>query len=351
MGDDDWEKKRHRKDDDGDRKKKDKKGLLDRIFEMLDGPNGATLLKLMATGLICLTTAGLAGILLLAQASTNLLMTTAGIGLGTTAVTWLFGGWKKQVQAAAKVKNHESEAPYEVLLYYKYLHLPDPHAYAAEHQALCEKLKLRGRILIAKEGINGTVSGTAEQCAQYRDAMEADERTAGVEWKIDPEEGHVFPKLSIKVRDEVVTLDLGDEDFNPVDELEGKKILTYCTGGIRCEKFSGFLLQEGFKDVFQLDGGIVTYGKDEKVKGEGYEGECYVFDERISVPVNRTAGAKLVSKCVYCGEPSIRYRNCRWMPCNAQFLCCEKCEEEKGCYCEERCAEIDIMSRCAVEGL
>ena len=301
-------------------------------------------------------------------------------------------------------------APYEVLLYYKYLHLPDPHAYAAEHQALCEKLKLRGRILIAKEGINGTVSGTAEQCAQYRDAMEADERTAGVEWKIDPEEGHVFPKLSIKVRDEVVTLDLGDEDFNPVDltathlkpeewreamkednvvlldarndyeweigrfegailpevpsfrdlpkwvrdhrsELEGKKILTYCTGGIRCEKFSGFLLQEGFKDVFQLDGGIVTYGKDEKVKGEGYEGECYVFDERISVPVNRTAGAKLVSKCVYCGEPSIRYRNCRWMPCNAQFLCCEKCEEEKGCYCEERCAEIDVMSRCAVEGL
>lgn len=301
-------------------------------------------------------------------------------------------------------------APYEVLLYYKYLHLPDPHAYAAEHQALCEKLELRGRILIAKEGINGTVSGTAEQCAQYRDAMESDERTAGVEWKIDEEEGHVFPKLSIKVRDEVVTLDLGDEDFNPIDltathlkpeewreamkeenvvildarndyeweigrfegailpevpsfrdlpkwvrdhraELEGKKILTYCTGGIRCEKFSGFLLQEGFKDVFQLDGGIVTYGKDEKVKGEGYEGECYVFDERISVPVNRTAGARLVSKCVYCGEPSIRYRNCRWMPCNAQFLCCEKCEEEKGCYCEERCAEIDVMSRCAVEGL
>ena len=109
MGDDDWEKKRHRKDDDGDHKKKDKKGLLDRIFEMLDGPNGATLLKLMATGLICLTTAGLAGILLLAQASTSFLMTTAGIGLGTTAVTWLFGGWKKQVQAAAKVKNHESE--------------------------------------------------------------------------------------------------------------------------------------------------------------------------------------------------------------------------------------------------
>lgn len=117
MGDDDWKKKRRKKyddDDDDDRKRKyypkaDKKDLLDRIFEMLDGPNGATLLKLMATGFICLTTVGLTGILSLAQASTNLLMTTVGFGLGTTAITWLFGGWKKQVQAAVKVKNHESE--------------------------------------------------------------------------------------------------------------------------------------------------------------------------------------------------------------------------------------------------
>ena len=125
----------------------------------------------------------------------------------------------------------------------------------------------------------------------------------------------------------------------------------YCTGGIRCEKFSGFLLKEGFRNVYQLDGGIVTYGKDPEVKGEGYEGECYVFDERLSVPVNRTEGARLVSTCVRCGVPSIRYRNCSWMPCNAQFICCEECEGYHGRYCDPICKEVSIMSQAAVVGI
>lgn len=299
--------------------------------------------------------------------------------------------------------------PYEVLLYYWYARLDDPEEYAARHRELCRELKLKGRILIAKEGINGTVSGTREDCARYRAALDADPLTASIAWKIDESEGHVFPRMSIKVRDEVVTLELGEEDFNPVDltathlkpkewqeamkekdvvildarndyeweigrfegailpdvesfrdlpqwvrehreELEGKRILTYCTGGIRCEKFSGFLLKEGFEEVFQLEGGIVTYGKDEEVRGEGYEGECYVFDERLSVPVNRTGEASVVSKCCLCGLPSIRYRNCSWQPCNARFLICEKCEENSGCYCESRCREIDLLSKAAVTG-
>lgn len=297
--------------------------------------------------------------------------------------------------------------PYEVLLYYRYFKLDDPAAYAGKHRELCRSLDLKGRILIAREGINGTVSGTRENCRRYREALEADPLTRGIAWKIDEEDGHVFPRLSIKVRDEVVTLALGEEDLHPADltathlkptewreamrednvvildarndyeweighfkgailpevpsfrdlpkwvrdhraELEGKKILTYCTGGIRCEKFSGFLLQEGFEEVFQLDGGIVTYGKDKEVKGEGYEGECYVFDERLSVPVNRTAGASVVSRCRYCGEASVRYRNCVWKSCNAQFLLCEECEQDLGCYCESRCREIDLLSRAAV---
>lgn len=300
--------------------------------------------------------------------------------------------------------------PYEVLLYYKYAHLDDPEAFAADHRLLCLKLELRGRIVIAAEGLNGTVSGTKENCAKYREALDADPVTAGIAWKIDEEKGHVFPKLSIKVRDEVVTLELGKKNFNPIDltathlnpsawqkvmkeenvilldarndyeweigrfegailpnipsfkdlpkwirdhrsELEGKKILTYCTGGIRCEKFSGFLLNEGFHDVFQLDGGIVNYGKDKDVRGEGYEGECYVFDERLSVPINQTEGAKVVSKCGNCGISSIRYRNCAWMPCNAQILLCKNCEEEMGRYCDQRCKEVDLMSRSAVVGI
>ncbi|MDA7678098.1 rhodanese-related sulfurtransferase [Akkermansiaceae bacterium] len=301
-------------------------------------------------------------------------------------------------------------APYEVLLYYKYARLDDPDVFAADHRLLCQQLELRGRIVVATEGLNGTVSGTKENCAKYRKALDKDPIMAGIAWKIDPEEGHVFPKLSIKVRNEVVTLELGEEDFNPVDltashlkplewreamkedhvvlldarndyeweighfegailpkvpsfkdlpkwirdhrsELEGKKILSYCTGGIRCEKLSGFLLNEGFDNVFQLDGGIVTYGKDKEVRGEGYEGECYVFDERLSVSINQTEEAKVVSKCRNCGVPSIRYRNCAWMPCNAQILLCEDCEERIGRYCDCRCKEVDLMSRSAVIGI
>jgi UPF0176 protein len=297
-------------------------------------------------------------------------------------------------------------APFEVLLYYKYCQISDPEAYADEHRKMCQELGLKGRILIAAEGINGTVSGLAGNCAKYRQALDESPLTAGIAWKIDPSDEHVFPKLSIKVRDEVVTLGLGEEDFSPEEltathlkpaewrdalkednivlidarndyewevgrfegallppvasfrdmpkwvrdhreELEGKKILTYCTGGIRCEKFSGFLLKEGLEDVYQLDGGIVTYGKDPEVKGEGFEGECYVFDERLTVPVNRTEGARLVSQCVSCGLPSIRYRNCLWQPCNAQFIVCQECEEKSGRYCDPICKEVHLMGAAA----
>ncbi len=300
-------------------------------------------------------------------------------------------------------------APFEVLLYYKYSQIENPEAYAASHRELCLRLNLLGRILIAKEGLNGTVSGTEEDCRRYREALDADPITAGIAWKIDPVLEHAFPRLSIKVRDEVVPLALGEDDFSPEEltathlkpedwrevmkeddvvlidarndyeweighfkgamlpkvnsfrempqwvrehreELEGKKILTYCTGGIRCEKFSGFLLKEGLTDVYQLDGGIVTYGKNEEVRGEGFEGECYVFDERLSVPVNRTEGAKIISQCAQCGETSVRYRNCSWMPCNAQFICCERCEDEAGRYCKSVCREAAIMSPVAVVG-
>ena len=96
--------------------------------------------------------------------------------------------------------------PYEVLLYYKYARLDDPEAFAADHRLLCQRLGLRGRIVVATEGLNGTVSGTKSNCAKYREALDCDPIMAGIDWKIVPEEGHVFAKLSIKVRNEVVTL-------------------------------------------------------------------------------------------------------------------------------------------------
>lgn len=290
-----------------------------------------------------------------------------------------------------------NEAPYQVLLYYFYCTIENPEAYRDEHRALCERLGLKGRIIVGLEGINGTVSGTVENCAEYMKVMESDPLTAGIEFKIDPEQDHVFPKLSIKARKEIVTLGLGEEDFSPNEvtgnylepaewreamqdpnavlldvrnayeaELgkfknaivppveafrdtpqwvrdnrhlfEGKKILTYCTGGIRCEKFSGFMVKEGFEDVNQLHGGIVKYGKDPATQGEDFEGQLYVFDQRISVPVN-SKNPSVIAHCIHCGEECERYVNCANKDCNDQHFCCVSCEEKSERYCSGECKE------------
>lgn len=294
----------------------------------------------------------------------------------------------------AKVKT-----PFQVLLYYLYASIDDPGSFAAAQRMLCESLDLRGRILIGHEGINGTVSGTVEATSAYMRAMHEDPRTAAMEFKVDAAEGHVFPKLSVKEREEVVRLGLPpEEDIDPavttgrrlsprefyeamasgeavlldgrnnyetalgrfrgaicpdvehfrdfpawirenLGHLKDRKVLTYCTGGIRCEKLSGFLLREGFLEVCQLDGGIVGFSKDEATRGRDFDGLCYVFDERVGVEVNRTETRKIVSLCRHCGQPSARYRNCAWPECNRQFFCCEGCEEPTRRTCSEECRQ------------
>ena len=285
---------------------------------------------------------------------------------------------------------------YQILLYYLYRTLEEPEAFVEEHRALCASLGLHGRILIGREGINGTVSGPREATVRYQEVLEADPRTAGVAFKVDPAQAHVFPKLIVKFRPEIVTFGLGEADVDPnertgkrlspaewlqamededavlidgrnryesdlgrfknaicpdienfrdfpawlrdhAEELRGRKILTYCTGGIRCEKLSAFLLQEGFEDVSQLEGGIVTYGKDPVVQGRHLEGLCYVFDQRIGVEVNFTDTRAVVSFCEKCGGPSTRYRNCSCKSCNRKYFLCETCEETRGRACSAAC--------------
>lgn len=122
--------------------------------------------------------------------------------------------------------------------------------------------------------------------------------------------------------------------------LKNKKILTYCTGGIRCEKLSGFLLNEGFDDVSQLDGGIIKYAQDETAQGKHFDGKCYVFDSRIATESNFTGTRTVISTCAHCGEASERYINCSHPPCNLQFFCCETCEEKKGRFCSDDCKQV-----------
>lgn len=293
----------------------------------------------------------------------------------------------------------ESDSLFEVLLYYHYFRPAEPEAYFRVHRDLCQRLGLRGRVLIGHEGINGTVSGTASATGRYREILGTDARTAAMTFKIDPCEGHVFPKLSVKFRPEIVTLGLPpEEDIDPNlltgdrldpaewaeamrdpdaviidgrnryewelghfrgaicpdienfrefpawlaenrESLEGRRLLTYCTGGIRCEKLSGFLRREGFGDVYQLNGGIIQYGKDPATRGRDFDGLCYVFDQRVAVEVNHTETRRVVSRCHRCGEPSARYRNCAWPPCNEQLFLCEGCEAEHGKFCGDACRE------------
>lgn len=272
---------------------------------------------------------------------------------------------------------------YRVLLYYNYTKIENPEQFAKEHLALCKSLGLKGRILVAEEGINGTASGTIEATQQYMDWMHNDERFKDTWFKIDESEGHAFRKMFVRPRKELVALNL-EEDVDPLrltgeyldpkafkealldedtivldarndyeydlghfrgairpdirnfrelpewirenkEKFMDKKVVTYCTGGIRCEKFSGWLLREGVENVAQLHGGIATYGKDPEVKGEMWDGKMYVFDDRISVEINQV-DKQIVGKDWFDGTPCERYINCGNPSCNRQIITSEENE-------------------------
>lgn len=283
---------------------------------------------------------------------------------------------------------------YRVLLYYKYVAIEDPETFAAEHLAACKEIGLKGRILVSNEGINGTCSGTIEQTDAYMDMMNNDERFKDIMWKMDDADEHAFKKMHVRAKNEIVHLGLED-DINPneitgtylspkeffeqmqeedtivldarndyeydlghfrgsvrpdirnfrelpqwikdnKEKLEGKKILTYCTGGIRCEKFSGWLKREGFEDVGQLHGGIHTYGTDPEVQGQLWDGQMYVFDNRIAVPINRVEHV-IVGKDHFDGTPCERYVNCANPECNDKILCSEENEHKYMRSCSDEC--------------
>lgn len=286
---------------------------------------------------------------------------------------------------------------YRILLYYKFVPIEDPELFTAEHLQYCKDLGIKGRILIAAEGINGTLSGTIEQTERYMQDMHANPLFADMVFKIDEADGHAFKKMFVRHKKELVTFryeqpldpnvlsgkrlspvefheQLQNEDVIVIDgrnhyeydighfrnairpevesfrefpewirenlsQYKDKKVLTYCTGGIRCEKLTGFLLNEGFHDVAQLEGGIVTYSKDEEVKGRLFDGKCYVFDERISVPINRTDEDIVVGKCYHCGKAEDRYINCANTRCHLKHICCEECEAKHRSYCSDACEE------------
>jgi len=284
--------------------------------------------------------------------------------------------------------------PYEVLLYYNFTPVPDPEAVRLEMEAFCQANGLLGRILIGKEGLNGTVSGLKKDTASYMAWIGGHPIFNDTEFKIDAVPGHTFLKLHVRVKEEIVHLGVSDldpsselenyvepEEFREVlrsnredviildarsnyehrvgkfrgavtldidnfrelpekleelDHLKDKKIYTYCTGGIKCEKVSRLMKEKGFDEVYQLHGGIIRYGHE--VGGEDFEGSCYVFDQRVVVPVN-TVNPTVVGQCRVCGAETETMINCANPDCNDHFLICGNCAERlEGC-CSEGCLE------------
>lgn len=283
----------------------------------------------------------------------------------------------------------------KIVLFYVFTPLADPEAIRLWQRDLGEALGLRGRLIISKDGVNGTLGGDllalkkwARSFRSYAPFADAD-----IKWSegsgVDVDGRSLdFPKLSVKVREEIVSFGapgelrvdengvvgggtrlspeevhaLMDErgedvvffdgrnsleaqigrfrgavvpdtettrdfvqllDSGAYDDLKGKPIVTYCTGGIRCEVLSSLMTARGFGEVYQLEGGIVRYG--EKYGDDGYwDGSLYVFDKRGSVDF--TDHAAVIGECVGCGASTKRTANCPDLRCRVQSVVCAECD-------------------------
>lgn len=284
----------------------------------------------------------------------------------------------------------------KIILYYKFTPLEQPDLVRLWQKTLCEKLNLKGRILLSKHGINGTLGGDIDDLKTYIKESKQLEGFKGTVYKWSDGGREDFPKLSVKVRDEIVSFGAADElevdnngvvgggthlkpeqvhelvkqhgedvvffdgrnayeasvgkfkdavvpntrtskdflkelDSGKYDYLKDKHVVTYCTGGIRCEILSPLMRHRGFKNVYQMDGGIVKYG--EKYGDEGFwEGSLYVFDKRMGVKFSDKA--KDIGVCVHCGTRTSNYENCANAACNDLIVVCENCvATDKDTFC------------------
>ncbi|GAA1048604.1 rhodanese-related sulfurtransferase [Arthrobacter russicus] len=284
------------------------------------------------------------------------------------------------------------------MLFYAFTPVADPEAVRLWQRALGELHGLTGRILISKDGINATAGGELNAVKQYLKATKEYFKNIDVKWS----EGSAadFPRLSVKVRDEIVSFGAPGElavdengvvgggkhlrpeelhqlvaekdvvffdgrnafeaqigkfknavvpevattrdfiselDSGKYDHLKDQPVVTYCTGGIRCEVLSSLMVKRGFSEVYQLDGGIVRYG--EKYRDSGlWEGSLYVFDKRMHLEFSEDA--KTIGECSRCGAPTSDFHNCANLACRQLSLYCAECAADAATLrCAEGCPE------------
>lgn len=270
----------------------------------------------------------------------------------------------------------------KILLYYVFTPLADPEAIRLWQRDLCESLGLGGRILISKDGINGTVGGDLPAVKKYLRKTREYAPFKNVDFKWSDGQGDDFPRLSVRVRDEIVSFGAPGElrvdkngvvgggarlspkqlhelvaekevtffdgrnafeaeigrfadaivpdvsntrefvaelDSGKYDHLKGKPIVTYCTGGIRCEVLSSLMVNRGFGEVYQLEGGIAKYGEAYGDSGL-WSGSLYVFDNRMAIDF--TEEAAVIGQCFHCGAATKHMQNCHDLSCRVQLVVC-----------------------------
>lgn len=271
----------------------------------------------------------------------------------------------------------------KIILFYKFIKIDNPEKLAESQRELCLRLGLKGRVIIAGEGINATLEGHPQFIDKYKKELVKDKKFKDVVFKESEGNFLAFPKLAVKVRDEVVTLKAGkftakdktadfvsseeleswyknNEDFVVLDlrnsyeistgkfektvdpglrhfrdlndklpeleNLKDKKVISVCTGGIRCEKATKLLKKKGFKNIYQLQDGIHTYMK--KYPGSHFKGTLFVFDNRMITDVTNIANKEIVGECRYCGTKTEKYYSDDTVRPSAKILCCDNCIQQ-----------------------
>ena len=274
-----------------------------------------------------------------------------------------------------------------IILFYKFVEIKNPQILKKEQLDFCKKLNLKGKVILAEEGINGSVSGTEEQIDKYISELRKDSRFSDIEFKEETGIINPFDKMIVKVKKEIIRLDkkidirntgkhLSPKEFleackneevvildtrndyevkagkfnralNPqisvfrefpqfVDNLKISKetpIAMYCTGGIRCEKASAYMIEKGFKNVSQLHGGIINFCQ--KLPNTEWVGQCFVFDNRLTSDIGQNT--KQINNCIHCKTPSDIYRNCKIKSCNKLIFICNGCRKTMHACCSVEC--------------
>jgi UPF0176 protein len=301
----------------------------------------------------------------------------------------------------------------KILLYYKFFPVSDPQAVVLWQKTLARSLNLKGRILVSRHGINGTVGGEMDDLKAYVKATKEYVGFKDIVFKWSDGSRDDFPRLSVRVRRELVGFKNSDDEFDvdesgvvgggvhlkprqvhelvekygddviffdgrneheakigkfknalipntntsrdfiaelesdKYDHIKDKKIITYCTGGVRCEVISSMMKKRGFKDVYQIDGGIVKYGQSYGDDGL-WEGALRVFDKRMTV--NFSENAKTIGECTHCNAKTSNFENCAHAECNDLVLICEACKQQPNllfhtdlCKTKEQAKSIEVL--------